>query len=182
VRKELLAALGAGLLLLGIVLLLGDLTGLVFGRHGPFDLQSVEEEWSAPDGTIVVSKSESLTFQGDALFTVRSFDGDLPPDLRTAPIPDSLNRVARTMEEGGDMPMIVADDVPGLDIAIVRRNAMGHETFLIRVTPDDAAAERSRGDQEASVDAVAERWRAAMEDALQSVADSVAAIRRQGGG
>ena len=138
-RKELLAALGAGLLLLGIVLLLGDLTGLVFGRHGPFDLQSVEEEWDAPDGTIAVSRSEVLTFWGDALFIVRSFDGDLPPDLRTAPIPDSLNRVARTIEEGGDIPMIVADDVPGLDLEIVRRDGEGQEAFLIRVTPDDAA-------------------------------------------
>ena len=180
-RNDLLAAIAAGLLLVGLVFLLGDATGLMFGRHGPFDLLSVEEDWSAPDGTLVTSRSEVVTFRGNELFTIRSYDGNLPPDLRSAPIPDSLNRVARTIGEGGSTPRIIADDVPGLDIAIVRRDALGSENVLIRVTPDDAATERTRGDTAASVEVVAERWRSALEQALRFVADSVAATSRPSG-
>jgi len=174
VRKDILTAAAAVAFLIGFVLLLGDATGLMFGRQGPFDLRSEKEEWSLSDGTTVRSMSEVLTFRSSDLFTVRAYDGDLPPDLRTAPIPDSLNRIVRTIGEGGSTPSIVADDVPGLDIDIVRRDATGNEAFLIRVTPDDVAAERSRGDTATTLEGLAELWRSALEDALQDVADSVA--------
>ena len=180
-RKDLLAAVAAGALIVGFVLFLGDVTWLAFGRHGPFDLRAVEEEWSLPDGTLASSRSEVLTFRGEDLFTVRSYDGDLPPDLRTAPIPDSLNRVARSVPADGAFPDIVAVDVPGLDIDIVRRDSAGNEAFLIRVTPDDAMTERSRGDATATVEGVAEQWRSAVADALQFVVDSVVAMRLPGG-
>ena len=175
-RKDLAAALAAGTFVIGLVLFLGDVTGSMFGRQGPFDLRAVEEEWSLTDGTVVSSRSEVLTFRGENLLTVRSYDGDLPPNLRTAPIPDSLNRVARTIGDGGGIEEIVAQDVPGLDMEIVRRDAAtGRVAFLVRVTPDDAATERSRGDTAATVGAVAERWRSALEGALRFVADSVGA-------
>jgi hypothetical protein len=172
VRKDLLTAPLAGTFVIGFVLLLGNATGLLFGRQGPFDLRSMQEEWSLADGTEISSRSEVLTFRNEDLFTVRSYDGTLPPDLRTAPIPDSLNRVARAIREGASAPLIVAEDVPGLDIEIVRRGGTGEGAFLIRVTPDDAAAERSRGDSAATVEAVAERWRSALEDAFRSVSES----------
>jgi hypothetical protein len=180
VRKDLVTAAAAGVLIIGFVMLLGGITGLIFGRQGPFDLRSVEETWTRADGTPAASRSEVLTFRGEDLFTVRSYDGDLPPDLRTAPIPDSLNRVARTIGEGGDTEDIVTVDVPGLDVEIVRRDAAGREALLLRVTPDDAATERSRGDSSVTVEALAERWRAALEEALRFVADSVGAGRAGG--
>ena len=181
VRKDLLSAGAALASLIGVVLLLVTISEGIFGRHGPFDLRSVEEQWTGSDGEAVTSHAEILTFRGQELFTVRASDGMVPPELRTPPIPDSLNRVARSIGAGEPLPVIALNDVPGLDIELVRRDTVtGREDFLIRITPEDAVIARAHGDVSATVDGLAERWRAAVDDALRFVADSLAGSAREG--
>ncbi|MHC4925498.1 MAG: hypothetical protein ACYTG4_15690 [Planctomycetota bacterium] len=180
-RKDILSAGAALASLIGVVVLLLAISDGLFGRHGPFDLRSVEEEWTGSDGEAATSRAEILTFRGEELFTVRAFDGMVPPELRTPPIPDSLNRVARSIGAGEAIPVIALNDVPGLDIEMVRRDTVtGREDFLIRITPEDAVIARAHGEASATVDGLAERWRAAVHDALRFVADSVAGGAREG--
>ena len=170
-RKDLIAATGALALVVGFVLVLGNLTGLAFGRRGPFDLAPVAESRTAHDGTVVDERGVALTFRGDPLVTVWADDGDMTPALRTAPIPDSLNRVVASMRRGAAAPRIVVRDLAGLDFALLRLDpAAGDTAFLIRITPDDAAAERSRTGGSATASDVAERWRAKLDSALAAAA------------
>lgn len=172
-RKDLIAATGALALVVGFVLVLGSLTGLAFGRRGPFDLAPVAESRTGHDGTVVDERGVALTFRGGPLITVWADDGDMTPALRTAPIPDSLNRVVASMRRGEAAPRIVVEDLAGLDFALHRLDpAAGDTAFLIRITPDDAAAERSRTGSSATASDVAERWRESIESALAAAAGS----------
>ncbi len=111
------------------------------------------------------AETEVLMLESEPLFTIRAYDGDKPPKLRSAPMTDALNAAARRIA-GGDTGRITVNEVEDVRIIGIQFGAMEETTELVRVTSADVEIERARGDLTATVDSLADTWASAIRGAL----------------
>jgi len=115
------------------------------------------------------------------LFTIRAYDGDKPPKLRSAPMTDALNDVVRRIASGETPQVIVESSLQGVREIRIRFPSASEPAVLVRVTPEDVEVEHSRGGTLATVESIAESWRDALERALASPAAGAPAGARDDG-